>query len=122
MTAKKFTGLVVNPFSDKFQDNWDTWKQYKEQDHKFVYRSNMSEQAGLNELVDLSDGDEQEAVRIINRSMAHGWKGLFRIHKPKNQKKDGDATDKQPGNGSGAKTISIEKGKAAHAKRYGNGE
>ena len=74
---------VTNPFSPGFIQHWDFWKLYKKQDHNFTYRSAMSEQAGLNELVRLSDGDEQEAIRIIERSMANNWKGLFRIHKPK---------------------------------------
>jgi len=75
--------IPTNPFSENFTQHWDFWKRYKKEDHNFTYRSSMSEQAALNELVGLSDGDEQEAIRIINRSMAHGWKGLFRIHKPK---------------------------------------
>src|ERR1700677_4109973 len=82
MTLKaEFT--VTNPFSPAFMASWDFWKTYKKQDHNFTYRSGLSEQAALNELVGLSDGNEEEAIRIINRSMSNGWKGLFRIHKPK---------------------------------------
>lgn len=75
--------IPANPFSENFQPQWDFWKRYKKEDHNFTYKSAMSEQAALNELVYLSDGNEEEAIRIINRSMAQGWKGLFRIHKPK---------------------------------------
>lgn len=117
-TGKKFEGTVINPFSEDFEKHWVMWKTYKEQDHRFTYKSNMSEQAGLNELVDLSDGDEQEAIRIINRSMAQGWKGLFRIHKSKKDvKPKPESTGKAE---SGAKTISIDKIKDLHASRYGN--
>lgn len=93
-TGKKFEGTVINPFSEDFVKHWDLWKMYKKQDHRFEYKSPISEQAGLNELVDLSDGNEQEAIRIINRSMAQNWKGLFRIHKPKT-KEDGKSTKKK---------------------------
>lgn len=73
----------TNPFSEEFVKQWDFWKMYKKEDHGFTFKSAMSEQAALNELVYLSDGKEEDAIRIINRSMAQGWKGLFRIHKPK---------------------------------------
>jgi len=87
---------VTNPFSPEFIQHWDFWKLYKKQDHSFTYKSALSEQAGLNELVRISDGDEQEAIRIIERSMANNWKGLFRIHK---SKKDGESTPKKKATG-----------------------
>jgi len=101
----------VNPFSEDFQKHWDFWKQYKKEEHSFSYRSAMSEQAGLNELVDLSDGDEKEAIRIINKSMSNGWKGLFRIHKPK---EDGKSTKKKAAGGVDADAL-----KAVYIKRNG---
>lgn len=113
-TGKKFEGTVTNPFSEDFQKHWDLWKQYKAQDHRFTFKSAMSEQAGLNELVDLSDGDEQEAARIINRSIAQGWKGLFRIHKSKKDGKEkSDAAKKTAGG------TSVDELKVAYSRRNG---
>jgi hypothetical protein len=103
--------IPTNPFSEDFSKQWDFWKRYKKEDHNFTYRSAMSEQAALNELVYLSDGNEQEAVRIINRSMAQGWKGLFRIHKPK---EDGQPTKKKTTRGATTDDL-----KAVYVKRNG---
>ena len=62
--------------SDEFLKLWQIWKDYKKEQHKFQYKSKASEQAALNQLCNLSDGDEQFACKIINETMAHGWKGL----------------------------------------------
>lgn len=80
---KKFEGLFVNPFSDEFLVSWDLWKEYKLTEFKFSYKSEMSQQAAINELVDLSGGDEEIAKKIIKQSMAMGWKGLFELKKDK---------------------------------------
>lgn len=110
MTMKtEFT--PTNPFSEDFTKQWDFWKRYKKEDHSFTYKSAMSEQAALNELVYLSDGDEQEAIRIINRSMAQGWKGLFRIHK---SKKDGEPDKKKAAGGTTTDDL-----KVAYSRRNG---
>ena len=65
--------------SDTFLLYWDHWKEYKAKDHKFKFRSQQSEQASLKELVKLSQGHEQTAIKIIEQSMAKGWKGLFEL-------------------------------------------
>lgn len=76
---KKFEGLFVNPFSDSFLPSWELWKEYKLREFRFAYRSEMSQQAAINELVELSGGDEGVAGKIIKQSMAMGWKGLFEL-------------------------------------------
>lgn len=79
INKKKFEGLFVNPFSDAFLTTWELWKEYKYQTFKFKYATPMSEQAAANELVELSDGDEEVAKKIINQSMSNQWRGLFRL-------------------------------------------
>lgn len=76
---KKFEGLFVNPFSEAFLEKWELWKEYKYQTFRFKYATPMSEQAAANELVELSDGDEDIAKKIINQSMSNQWRGLFRL-------------------------------------------
>lgn len=71
---------VVFPFNSiEFNSMWEHWKTYKKQDHKFSYKSLVSEQAALNELSKLSNGNESAALEIINQSIAKGWKGFFEI-------------------------------------------
>lgn len=76
---------TIMPFdSQNFSDQWDQWKKYKKKQHKFSYESIQSEQASLNELVDISEGVELVAIKIIHQSMAKGWKGLFPIKEHQN--------------------------------------
>lgn len=70
--------IVQIPFhSDSFTTYWAFWKGYKAKEHKFKYKTPQSEQASLNELVKLSNGDESIALKIIEQSMSNGWKGFF---------------------------------------------
>lgn len=69
--------------SDKFQEAWDGWKEYKLKEFKFRYRTTRSEQAALSQLKNLARS-ETEAIKIMEQSMANGWKGLFDL-KTQNQ-------------------------------------
>lgn len=77
--AKPKIDITIPWTSEKFMKYWETWKDYKSQDHKFKFKSAGSEQASLNELVKLSDGHEDVAIKIIMQSMAKGWKGFFEL-------------------------------------------
>ena len=71
---------VVYPFEgQEFLLLWAQWKQYKKDEHKFHYKSAVSEQAALHRLNTLSNGDEQQACEIIRASITNGWKGLFAV-------------------------------------------
>ncbi len=72
---------VVNPFSDRFTVHWETWKEYKRDQLGFTYKSVITEQAAINDLVKVSKGDEVEAGKIILQSISKGWKGLFELKK-----------------------------------------
>lgn len=112
--GQEFTGReVVNPFSDAFSEKWAFWLKYKKEIHRFEYKHPMTEQAAINELVDLSEGDEEHAWRIINRSMANNWKGLFKVHNPKKDK-NGEASKKKATGGTTINDLKI-----AHSRRNG---
>jgi len=71
---------IVFPFeSPEFLRWWALWKEYKHKEFKFKYASATSEQAALKKLSQLSNGEEATALKIIEQSMAEGWKGLFKI-------------------------------------------
>lgn len=71
---------VVYPFdSDAFTEQWAVWKQYRAKEHKFRFRSVMSEQAALAELGSLANGSETNAIAIMHQSIAKGWKGFFEL-------------------------------------------
>lgn len=71
---------VELPFeSYEFQDAWEQFKFYKKKEFKFTYKTKQSERAALKELLTLSKGHEDIAIKIINQSLANGWKGLFNL-------------------------------------------
>jgi len=71
---------LVLPFdSEDFARHWDWWRQYKREQFSFRYKSVVTEQAALSELVKIAGGDEVLATEIIRQSIANGWKGFFPI-------------------------------------------
>lgn len=74
---------LILPWSGEFENFWNSWKEYKSKEHKFSYKSEISEQSALKKLTDLSGGDMQTAIKIIERSIANGWKGFFKLDEPK---------------------------------------
>lgn len=71
---------IVLPFdSEDFVRHWEWWRQYKREQFSFRYKSVVTEQAALNDLVKIANGDEVTAIGIIQQSIANGWKGFFPI-------------------------------------------
>ena len=85
---KKKKEEIFYPFeSEKFFKMWEMWKGYKQDQHKFTYKSNLSEQAALKKLGELAAGSEIAAISIIEESIAQGYKGLFELKNYNNGKK-----------------------------------
>lgn len=83
--------VMVMPFdSENFREIWQIWKDYKMQQFRFTYKSEITEQAALNSLVELSGGKEIEAIQIIKQSMANTWKGFFELKHTHNGKQPTD--------------------------------
>ena len=80
-SKKKGEGLkVIYPFdSDEFKKWWGMWLDYKKTEHKFSYRSPVSELAALKKLSQLANGEESNSIKIIEQSLANGWKGFFKL-------------------------------------------
>lgn len=78
---------IKMPFdSEKFLEAWNNWKEYKKKEHRFTYKSEMSEQAALMKLAADSGNSEASALEMIFNSIANGYKGLFKTketNKPK---------------------------------------
>jgi len=76
---------IAFPFnSDVFKKYWSLWLEFKKEQFNFTYKSNISIQSALNELVRLSNGQEQIAIKIIEQSMAKGWQGFFQLKNESN--------------------------------------
>lgn len=86
---------LTSPFTEAFDPTWEMWKAFRWETHHFQYKNPITEQAALNELVDLAEGDEEHAKRIVNRSISRNWKGFYKVHNPKKDEKDGEPAKKK---------------------------
>jgi len=86
---------LVNPFSEKFLETWELYKQYRKETHNFKFLGVISEQMSLKKLVEVSGGDETRAIRIVEQTIASGkWMGFYPLKTT--TYKDGKSTTKQP--------------------------
>lgn len=78
--------LLIYPWNtERFIQAWAMWIKYKKEDKKFTYKSIETEQIALKELTELANGKEETAIRIIQKSIASGWAGLFKFAEDKRQ-------------------------------------
>lgn len=78
--SKKKKAEIIYPFNSKnFIAQWDLWKKYKKKEFGFNYKSEISEQAALKKLSELSEMNEKVAIAIIHQSITNSWKGLFNL-------------------------------------------
>lgn len=73
----KIPKAIINPFSEKFVEEWEIWKLFKKESFDFSYKGVISEQMAIKHLVELSDGDEEKAIKIIHQSCRRQWQGFF---------------------------------------------
>lgn len=108
---------LIMPFSEEFAATWELWKQYKWASHNFKYKSVFSEQAALEQVVTLSEGDEEKAIKIIKQSLRREWQGLFPLHETTTGNGKSKPTSKKS-----EPTISLrEQAAAEFARRNGEG-
>lgn len=77
-------------FSYQFVKKWSEWKKYKKTHHKFTFKLKSSEQISFNNLYKLSNQIEDNAISIIDQSIANGWKGFFELKTHKNEQSNRD--------------------------------
>jgi len=78
---------IIFPFdSENFKKLWGFWKDYKKQEHKFSYKTTLSEQAALKSIGEISGQNEEIAGKIIEQSIANGWQGFFELKNNNNGK------------------------------------
>lgn len=82
--VKGAKSTLTNPFSKNFLTDWERWKKFKREQHRFTYKQVDSEQEGINHLFSLARGDEAVAKEIIKQSISQGWQGLFELKTTKN--------------------------------------
>lgn len=77
---------LENPFGKEFhQTHWQNWKIYRTQTLKKPVKPG-SESAALKELWDDSGGDPVTAAKMIQKSIANGYQGLFPVNGKANGK------------------------------------
>jgi hypothetical protein len=72
----KESNLIFPFHSENFVYQWQIWKTYKKEQHRFTYKSEASEQAALTQLQKMATNQERKAIEILHYTMANGWKGF----------------------------------------------
>ena len=60
-----------------FRVAWQQWKDYKKAEHRFKFKSIVTEQVALKKIQDDAQGVEHVAIEAIRNSIANGWKGIY---------------------------------------------
>ena len=91
ISFKKETKKIFNdeinyplPFSENFKEHWKKWIDYKKTQFRFTYKSQETINTALWDLVKKSSDKEENAILIINNSIANGYKGLFELKNEQN--------------------------------------
>ena len=85
--------LAEMPFSSsEFLSIWKDWKEYKSKEFKFKFKSSQSEKSSLTQLTKISNNDEATAIKIIENSIANGWKGFFPLTQSTTYSQNGHST------------------------------
>lgn len=115
---KSIPNGIVNPFSEIFTDTWNLWKMFRKEEHSFAYKGVISEQMALKRLVEVSEGDEDKAIRIVEQSISRGWMDFYTLKQPSNngKSKQGTLRSIKPTTDNLTDRVSSE-----IDKRYGNG-
>ena len=74
--------VFLNLFSNVFLEKWESWRGHRNLIKK-PFKSVKSENMAMKELFAMAGGKEDLAEKIINKSIANGWQGLFQIDEPK---------------------------------------
>ena len=75
---------LIYPFdTESFKNSIEIWKQYKQDQHRFRFKTLLSEQAFLKQ-ISKDFNSELEVTEAIEYSMAQGYKGIFKPNKPQN--------------------------------------
>ena len=64
---------------------WKLWKEFRRKEFRASYKT-LGENAAINKLLRLSDGNKDVQSEIIQQSMENSWKGLFAIKSEKKRK------------------------------------
>lgn len=80
-------GLILPYETENFKNAWIGWLQYKKEQFDFKFEGVNSEQIALKQLSQMCD-TEKEAIKIIENSIANGWKGFYKPEKGKDEKRE----------------------------------
>ena len=66
--------------SEKWIALWKRYIDFRLSQHKFKYKSEDSEKEGIKQLIEISNSNFETAEKIVVKSIANGYKGLFPIN------------------------------------------
>ncbi len=117
---KKEDRTFTNPFSTEFLPTWQLWKDFRKEEHGFQYKGLISEQMAINRLVEVADGNEEKAERIVKQSISRGWMDFYQLKQPLNNGKSKQKST--PKSGEAGEQSLREQAAAEFNRRNGSGE
>lgn len=121
MPVNKIPDNIINPFSEEFLSTWQLWKDFRKEEHNFQYKGVISEQMALKRLVEVSEGFEDKAIRIIEQSISRGWMDFYQLKQPLNNGNKAKQSTTKNRKQEPAANIR-DKVSAEFNKRYGGGQ
>lgn len=123
MPVRELPTQIVFPFDDTFKDTWELWKQYMFQSYQFEYKSIISEQMAIQHVVELSGGEQDKAIKIINQSIRLQYKGFFPLRQTTNGTTKPNSTKDKAGSSSTLRErVQAELNRRNGNKGYEDGE
>jgi len=78
--TKNSTNEVKDHFDGlEFKEMWTKYLEYRISAHRFKFASAVTEQAALDDLYEISNQNEQQAIAIIKQTFAKQWRGIFAL-------------------------------------------
>lgn len=70
--------IFPNP-TEELVEAWNDWMEYKKGEFNFKFKTEQSKKASLKKLRNLSSGNNNVAVAILEEAMSNGYKGFFAL-------------------------------------------
>jgi hypothetical protein len=80
---KENTSIELKFNTEVFKKKWAEWVLYKKQQFNFTFKSESSE-CTARKFLEILSSTEQDAIDIIDQSIANGWKGFFELKTKQN--------------------------------------
>ena len=88
------TEIVFDSVVEKgIEEYWQKWKNYLNQEFSISYKGDISENEAKKELINLSQNNAEEAIKIIDYCIGKHWKNFYSPNKKRHGKPEGESPE-----------------------------